>query len=137
MTFVGHNEIERINRDIELVRVVVKIGIIRLRKSSLRTEQVSRHALNRRHVDEGMAQLWRGEILVWQNLRIKRGIVSEIFALKTLAVHFVLLRELITLGRIERIEFHGWPELRELSGLPEKGFFGPALTQADGKFGRP
>jgi hypothetical protein len=70
----------------------------------LRTEQVSRHALNRGQVDEGMAQLWRGEILVWQNLWIKRGIVSEIFALKTLGVHFVLLCELVSFWGIESVK---------------------------------
>jgi len=98
MTLVATMRSNAINRDIELVRVVLKSGSFVCGKAACARDRFSRHALNRRHVDEGMAQLWRGEILIWQKPWIKRGIVSEIFALKTLAVHFVLLRDLLPFG---------------------------------------
>jgi hypothetical protein len=82
-----------------------------------------------------MARLWRGEILVWQYLWIKWGIVSKIFPLKALAVQLVFLGKLITLGRIESVKFADCLRSESPCDLPEKELFEPALTQAGGRSG--
>jgi hypothetical protein len=105
VAFIGDDQIERINWDVELVCVVLIISIIRLWEGCLGTEKVSRHPLNRRYVHKRMAGFRRGQILVWQNLWIKRGIISKVFPLETLTIDLVFLGELVPFWRIESIEF--------------------------------
>src|ERR1700724_1119792 len=52
-----------------------------------------------------MARLWRGQVFVRQNLRIKWIVIAEVFSLKALAIDFVFLREFVALRRVEGVEF--------------------------------
>ena len=46
----------------------------------------------------------RGQIFVWQHLWIERRVVAEVLPLKTLAVDFVFLRELVSFWRVKSVE---------------------------------
>ena len=42
-----------------------------------------------------MARLWRSEIFVWQEFRIKWVVIAEILALEPLGIDFVFLGEFV------------------------------------------
>ena len=105
MAFVGDDQVKGVVRDRELEEIFLTFGIrARLREGKLRAEDLARHALNGGDVNEGVAGLWIGEVLVWKNLWVERRIVSEIVFLKALAVEFVFVGELVVLGSSKRVE---------------------------------
>ena len=127
MTFVRDDEIKGVNRNVELVGgpltrpsdtlspsggegrgegELVNIFCIStsLREATFRTEQIPRHALDGRDVNERVRRLGIGQVLIRQHLGIERLIVAEILLLKLLAINFVFLRELVALVGVEGIE---------------------------------
>ena len=92
MALVGDDQIEGVDRDVELFDVGVD-GFAVDRQRLLAPEQVHRHPLDRRYVDEGVAGLRRGQQCVRHDGRIE-GLVAEIGLLEALRVQRVDLVEL-------------------------------------------
>src|SRR5690606_7033202 len=95
VALVGDNEVERVDRDIELGRVRLVLGLGGgTGEGVVPAEEVDAHALNRADVDEGMARVGVGEVLRRQDLRIERLALVEVLPLESLAIHLVDLIEL-------------------------------------------
>ena len=82
--------------DIQFGGIVFVVRIARiLRKRILPSEEVDRHALDGRHINECMIRLGVGQILVRQDLGIEPLIRLEVLLLETLAIDLILLVELV------------------------------------------
>lgn len=68
MTFIRDHEIERMNRDVEPIRVVVII--VSSAKHPVSSIKIDGHPLDRADVDEGMPPLRIGKVVLRQELRI-------------------------------------------------------------------
>ena len=109
VAFIGDDQVEGVDRDVEPVGVVFHVRIARrLLEGVLPPEQVDRHPLDGRDIDERMAGLWIGQIAVGQQLGVERVVVAKIILLEALAVDLVFLGELVALRRVEGRELpHG------------------------------
>ena len=109
VAFIGDDQVEGVDRNVEPVGVVFHVRVAgRLREGVLPPEQVDRHPLDGRDVDERMAGLRIGQVAVGQQLGVERVVVAEIVLLEALAIDLVFLDELVALGRVEGRELpHG------------------------------
>ena len=105
VAFVCDDEIKGMNGNVELIGIVFVLGIaVRLREATFRTEKVPCHPLDRGDVDECMAGFRRGEVFVWQEFWVKRIVIAEILALKSLGIDLVFLSEFVSGGSVKSIE---------------------------------
>ena len=101
MAFVSDDDIESVNRNVELLSIFVDWFVADV-EDCIATEEIDRHPLNRADINEGIALLWIVQIGLRQYLRIKLVFFLEIFALKALTVDFVNLVELESWLRLKR-----------------------------------
>ena len=88
VALVGDHKIEGVNRNAELGGIFVW-PLVRRPERSLLAEEVNRHALDRRDIDEGVPRLRVFEVRRRQNHRIERLVLAEVLALEALAVDLV------------------------------------------------
>ena len=82
VTLVGDDQVEGVDRDVELLHVGVDVLVVDPQRL-LATEEVHRHSLDRRDVDEGVAELRRGQQRIGQDRRIE-PIVTKVGLLEAL-----------------------------------------------------
>ena len=103
VAFVGDDQIEGVNRDVELVGVVVAHVVAQL-EGGLAAEEVDGHALDGADVDEGVARLRIEQVGGRQDLGVELRVVAQVVAVEALAVDLVDLVELQAGLRLERGE---------------------------------
>ena len=103
VALVGDDQVEGVDRDVELLDIGVD-GLAVDRQRLLAAEQVHRHPLDRRDVDEGVAGLRVGQQGVRHARSGRTAVVAEVGLLEALRVELVDLVELQARLRLERGE---------------------------------
>ncbi len=103
VALVGDDEIEGVDRDVELLGVLVD-GLIADREGGIASVQVDGHPLDRGDVHERLAALRVRQVPGRDDLRVEGPIVVEVVPEEPLAVHLVDLVELQPGLRFERGE---------------------------------
>src|SRR5579864_3654036 len=80
VALIGDDQVESMDGYVEAVAVFfdVRIGDVQDRLPRLLAEEIDRHALDRRYVNEGMAGLWLCEVVCRQHLWIELLVVAEV-----------------------------------------------------------
>ncbi len=92
MTFVGNDEVECVNRDVEFLCFLLDFFLAA--PDGFASEQVDRHPLDRGDVYKRVAGLRGHKIGRGEHLGIEFFFFAKILFLKSLAVHFIDLVEL-------------------------------------------
>jgi hypothetical protein len=106
VAFVGDDDVEGVDRDVEAVGVLVDalFGCAGKVRQRLAAEDVHRHALDRADVDERVIGAGVGEVVHRYELRVELVALVEIAGLKARRVDLVLLVELEPGRGVERSE---------------------------------
>ena len=102
VTLVSDNQIEGVDRDIELLGVILDALLVR--EDCATTKEVDRHPLNCADVDEGRPGFRVGQVGLRQDGGIELVIITEILALEALRIHLIQTVELLTGLRLEALE---------------------------------
>ena len=103
MALVGDDQVEGVDRDVELVRVVVD-RFVTSPEDRLPAEEVDGHPLDRADVDERVPGLRIGEVPLGQDLGVELLVFAEVLLLERRRVDLVDLVELQPRLRLERGE---------------------------------
>src|ERR1700722_4728598 len=99
MAFIRDDKIECMDRNVQFVGFIIDFFVTA--PHSVATEQIDRHSLNRGDVYERVSRFRRLKMGFWKKFGIKFLLLSKIFLLKPLAVHFKDLVEFETLIGVE------------------------------------
>ncbi|SIA22908.1 Uncharacterised protein [Mycobacteroides abscessus subsp. abscessus] len=97
MAFVGHDQVEGVDRDVEFLRVHIAAIALPEANPSVTTKQVDTHPLYGADVDERVTQLWVRQQRVRHHVWVKLLLLVEIGLLETLRI-----------DRVEFVELEAW-----------------------------
>jgi len=122
VTFVGDDEIKGVDGDVQPIHVSIE-GLVAHAEDGVAAEHVDGHTLNGADVDEGVARVRRGQVLVGHQGEVELFVFVEVLALEAVAVDLIDLIELLprfgveTGKRAHRLRRQGAPVDRNSTRL--------------------